>query len=218
MFVPALVFVAGALLSWLSYVDRTSAVAIAVVEMESQFGFPVGPLFMTAGAVLAIARVWHRHAKVPAPARPLTRDAARTQAPRPSAPGQPAAPGGRSIEDPGSNWLTTVRASARGVSDDPMGRVRFDAAQGVPIALVLTAVTREQARRRVSAYAAWLATIPTPPTARVHVVSSPDLEGPLHGVFRGELAKHFPAEAFHVTSTHEGADALFTWPDPRWSA
>ncbi len=215
MFVPLLMLAAGSVLLWLSHFDRTSPIALALVQLESQFGFAMWPAFLTAGAVLLIVRFWHARPKPAAPTRPLTRDAARTRPPRALDAGlaadEPPAP-----ETGGPTWLATLRAGARAVSDDPMGRVRFDGA--VPIMLVLTGVTREQARRRIAAYAAWLATIPVPPTARVRVVSSPDIEAPLHGLFRGELAKHFPADAFHVASNHEGADAMFSWPDPRWGA
>ncbi|MDP2304815.1 MAG: hypothetical protein Q8P18_02150 [Pseudomonadota bacterium] len=219
MFVPLLLLAAGAVLTWLSHFDRVSALALAVVEVESQIGFALWPPFLTVGAVLLIVRVWHARPRAAHPARPLTRDAART---RQRAPGiddarGAALSGDAPPDEGGPTWLGTVRTSARAVTDDPMGRIRFDAAAGVPIALVLTGVTREQARRRVAAYAAWLATIPVPPTARVRVVSSPDLEAPLQGLLRGELARHFPADAFHVTSSHEGADAVFAWPDPRWS-
>jgi hypothetical protein len=221
MFVPLVLFAAGAALAWLSHFDRVSPLALTIVELESRVGFPFWPPFLTVGAVLFLVQIWHARPRVRHPVRSLTRDAPR---PWPARAGAPASEGAGDTVEPGppaepvATWLGTVRESARTVSDDPMGKVRFDAAPGVPIVLVLTGVTREQARRRVSAYAAWLATIPVPPTARVRLVSSPDIESPLHGIFRGELARHFPAEAFHVTSAHEGADAVFSWPDPRWSA
>jgi hypothetical protein len=210
MAVPITLLLAALALAYLSVFDRMSTVALSLVEVESQFGFPFWPVFALGGVGLLIARLIHARPKVRPAVRPPTRDAARTGAGLPAAGGAGASQGG--------SWLEAIRQSAKGVSDDPMGKVRFDDAAGVPIVLVLTAVTREQARRRVSSYAAWLATIPAPPAARIRVVSSPDLQGPLHGLFRGELAKHFAAEAFTVSSIHDGADVVFAWPDPRWSA
>lgn len=216
MVVPVVVLLAAAALGWLSVFDRASTLAVAVVEVESSFGFALWIPFAVAGAVLLVVRVLHTRAPAPAaPARALTRDRPR----RPAAPDGASGPEGASPPaDAVPTWLATIRAGARAVSDDPMGRVRFDEAAGVPLSLVLTGVTREQARRRVSAYAAWLATIPAPPTARVRLVSSPDIEGPIHGLFRGELAKHFPRDTVRVVSLHDGADAVFAHPDPRWSA
>lgn len=208
MVVPVVVLLASAVLAWLSVFDRASPLAVALVEVETSFGFALWIPFTLAGGALLAARILGNRAPAPPPpARPLTRDSVRV---RPA--GEVSAP------TEGAPWLDTLRVSARGVSDDPMGRIRFDDAAGVPIALVLTGVTREQARRRVAAYAAWLATIPAPPVARIRVVSSPDLEGPLHGLFRGELAKHFGAEAVRVASIHDGADAVFAQPDARWRA
>lgn len=212
MLVPVVILVAAVLLGWLSVFDRASPLAVAVVEVETSFGFALWIPFAAAGILLLAFRVLHARAPArPAPARPLTRD-------RPRPPPTGAAPDGAPALDAAPTWLATIRAGARAVSDDPMGRVRFDEAAGVPLTLVLTGVTREQARRRVSAYAAWLATIPAPPTARVRLVSSPDIEGPIHGLLRGELAKHFPSDAVRVVSLRDGADAVFAHPDPRWSA
>jgi hypothetical protein len=204
MFVPLLLLAGAAVLGWLSVGDRMSPLALAVVELEHQVGFPLWAGFGAAGLLLLIARLWHARPAPPPPARPLTRDAARTT----PVSGPPAS----------GDWLTTVHAQARYVTDDAMGRVRFDEAPGVPLTLQLTSVTPEQARRRIAAYAAWLATIPTPPAARVRLVSSPDIEAPLHGLLRGELVRHFPGDVFVTVSRHDGADALFTHPDPRWQA
>jgi len=226
MVVPLVTLAAAGVLCWLSVFDRVSPLALALVEVESSFGFALWIPFLVAGTVLLGVRLLHARRPPPHhPSRPLTRDAARTtpsaspalmgQGPDPGAGAWAPVPDAPSTS-PAPVWLDTLRASARGVSDDPMGRVRFDDAAGVPLALVLTGVTREQARRRVAAYAAWLATIPAPPAARIRVVSSPELEGPIAGLFRGELAKHFPADAVRVVSLHDGCDALFAYADPRW--
>lgn len=217
MLVPLVVLFAAAALAWLSLFDRMSPVAVALVEVESSFGFPLWPPFAVVGAVLLLVRLLHsRRGPSAPPPRGLTRDtpASRSAAPMPARAAEDLPPPQADVV---GGWLAAIQAGARAVSDDPMGRVRFDDAAGVPIALVLTGVTREQARRRVAAYAAWLATIPTPPTARVRAVSSPDLQGPIAGLLRGELARHFPNERFHVTSTQDGADAVFGDPDPRWT-
>lgn len=203
MVVPVVVLVAAAALWWLSVMDRASVLAISLVELEGKVGVPLWIPFGLLGSILLVARLIH--ARRPPPRRverPLTRDA-----PKPAQTEALPMDGG---------WLGTVKASARQVSDDAMGKVRFDEAAGVPVSLVLTSVTKEQARRRVAAYAAWLGTIPTPPVARVRVVSSPELEGPLAAMFRGEIARHFPSDSFHVTSAHGGADVLFHAPDARW--
>lgn len=213
MLVPVLLLLGAAALGWLSVFDRASTVAVSVVELESSVGFPLWIPFAVAGGGLLAYQLLKPKPKAAAPARPLTRDAART-APRPLGAPEPAP-----VEPPpvGGTWLDALRAGARAVSDDAMGRVRFDEA-GAAVTLVLTGVTREQARRRVASYASWLATIPTPPSARVRLVSSPDVEGPIVGVLRGEIAKHFGPDAVRVVSSHEGADAVFTRPDPRWKA
>lgn len=214
MVVPLLLLAGAAVLGWLSAFDRTSTVAVSVVEVESQFGLPLWAPFAVAGIALVIVHLARAKPPPPAPRRPPTRDAGWGAPDRALAEGGGAAATAAVVESGG--WLAAVRAGARGVSDDAMGRVRFGDADGVPIALVLTGVTREQARRRVAAYAAWLATIPPPPVARVRVVSSPDVGGPIAVVLRGEIAKYLPGDAAHVVATHEGADVVFASPDPRW--
>ncbi len=214
---------AGAL-RWFSVADRTSPLALQVVELESQIGMELWPAVTTLGLALLLARLLIGRLLVARPVaspprpRPLTRDGDRSFGPassgyRPPAPAASVAPVAATGE-----WLAVVRSQARFVSDDAMGRIRFEEAAGVPVTLVLTAITPEQARRRIASFAAWLATIPTPPCARVRLVSSPDIDGPLHRLFKAELARHFPAEAFAVVSAHAGADVLFNRPDPRWIA
>jgi hypothetical protein len=203
MFVPLLLLAAAGVLGWLSVGDRTSSAALTIVEIEGRVGVPLWVLFGLAGLVLLAFRLSHtRRAAAVHPARPLTRDVAR--------------PLGNATPPPSSDWLQALRVQAKRVTDDAMGRVRFDEAPGIPLSLVLTSVTPEQARRRIAAFAAWLATIPTPPGARVRCVSSPDIEGPLHAVFRGELVRHFPGDAFTTMARTDGADVLFLHPDPRW--
>lgn len=206
MLLPVLLLLASAGLGYLSGVDRASTLALDIVEIEQRVGVALWIPFAVAGLGLLAQRfVRRRRPESAVRPRPLTRDATR------------AAPAG---PDPSgaADWLAVLRARAREVSDDAMGRVRFDEAPGVPFTLVLTAVTPEQARRRLAAFASWLATIPLPPVARVRVVSSPDLVGPLHTVLRGELIRHFPATAFSAVSRQDGVDVLFGQPDARWTA
>jgi hypothetical protein len=211
MWFSALMFLVAAGLYWLSEVDRMSPLALSVVELDGWLGLPLwlvaGTLAMSWGVRLLVKAVTP---PPPAPpARPLTRDAGRVVPFPGGAPGA-AAPAG-------PDWFALLREQSRQISDDAMGRVRFDETPEVPFTLVLTGVTHEQARRRIAAFAAWLATIPTPPVARVRVVSSPDIEGPLHGLFKGELARNFPPDAVTVMSRADGTDARFARPDRRWS-
>jgi hypothetical protein len=182
---------------------RMSTLGVTVVEWESTLHAPAWVPFVLVG-VSGLFRAWRRGE--------LTL--------RPAPPAPPARRNGPPVVAPvrGEGWLDRVRAGARAVTDDAIGKVRLDDAAGVPVALVLTNATREQARRRVGAYAAWLATIPTPPTASVRLISCPEVSGALLGLYRGELARHFEAGAVHVVSTHEGADAVFRRPDPVWRA
>lgn len=208
--VPGILLLAAAVTAWLSVVDRTSPLALALVELEGRLGQPLWMPLAVAGAAALAVRVLRHASRTARPSLPPpNRDIARMAARAASSPAIPAAPGG-------ATWADAVRAQARALPVEPIGRVRLDDAPGVPFTLTLTSATPEQARRRLAVFAEFLAAIPTPPAARVRVVSSPDLEGPLHRLLGAELGRHFPAGACHVASVADGVDVRFARPDPRW--
>lgn len=201
--IGALLLLAAAAAAWLSVVDRVSPAALALVEWETRLGQPLWLPLAVAGIAALAWRVLRRAAVAPAPVGPVARDAARARA---------------FPQDFGADWAEAVRTRARRLPIEPMGRLRYDDAPGVPFTLVLVGASPEQARRRLSVFAEFLATIPTPPGARVRLESCPDVEGPIHRLLGAEIGRHFAAEDWRVMSLADGADVRFARPDPRWSA
>ncbi|MFZ5476746.1 MAG: hypothetical protein ACOZNI_08225 [Myxococcota bacterium] len=188
--------VAGAL-AWLSLGDRMSVPAMTVVEWETRLGVP---LWVPVAVLAGVATLPYLRRKRAVARPPVARDVERSreEAPAPA----------------GADWLEDVFRRARALPVEPMGRMRC--ANGrVAFTLRLRAASPEQARRRLATLAGFLATVPTPRAARVELESCPDL-GEVHRWLAAELARHFPADAFHVTSLADGAEVAFRSPDPRW--
>lgn len=185
-------------MAWLTHWDRVSVPALTLVEWEGRLGQPLWPI----PAVLAVLLgLWG-----------LRRSAPVQRQPQPSV--SPSVP---DVPDSGTRgWLAAAHAQARGLALGRHARVRIDDAAQVPFTLVLDAATPEQARRGIAMFADFLGGVPCPPRARVRWQAAPDLEGPLHHVFRAELARHFPEWEFHVVSQPKGAEAVFSHPDARW--
>lgn len=187
---------------YLSAVDRQSPAALYVVEAESALGLPLSLVGVALTAAVAVG-AWVR--RRPA-ARPAARPAPRS---RPTSVSTPAAL-------PEGDWYAAARAAAEALPLAPMGELRFDEAVGLPFTLRLRQATVEQARRRLEAYVAMLAAIPTPPKGRVYLESSPDVQVAPHHLVGAAMKRHFPAEAYQVLNHGNGVDIVFLHPDPRW--
>lgn len=187
---------------YLSSVDRQSPIALDVVEAESALGVPLYLVGIALTAAVAVA-AWVRR-------RPAARPAA-----RPPLRSRPAAGSGPAAL-PEGDWYAPARAAAEALPLAPVGELRFDEAVGLPFTLRLRQATVEQARRRIEAYVACLAAIPTPPKGRVYLESSPDVQIAPQHLVGAAMKRHFPAEAYQVLRHGHGVDIVFLDPDPRW--
>ncbi len=212
MVIPLVFLAAAAGAAWLSVGDRVSPLALTVVEWETSLGFPIWIPLAAVGAALALVEVARRRTPAatssPGPSPRQTRPTLESQRRAALAP----------QAEPGPGWRAAVDAQALRLPLGPQGRVKLDEAVDVPLTLVLRDATPQQAKHRYGEFARFLATIPTPPAARVRLESCPLLEGQIHKAFGAELAQVFDSGRFHVVSCPDGVDVRFAQPDPRWTA
>lgn len=193
-------------LYYLGQVDRLSPLAMNVVELQTTVGF--APWLIGLGlVVLAAANV----ALAPRAPAPVTRQRDPRQAPARRSP----APSPVRTD---GDWYAAAVQAARAMPLEPQGKLRVSEAVGVPFTLVLQRATVEQARRRLDTYAAFLASIPTPPKGRVYIESSPDIQIAPTILVGAALKKHLPADSYYVMEHGGAVDIVFPTPDPRWAS
>lgn len=189
--------------------ERTLPISLTLVEWETSLGFPVYvlPAALAAWSLVGSLLKLGRGGAAPAPARDLRQAPTRSL----SRPAAPAAPGS------GADWYDEALRRAKALSLEPQGHLRLDEAMGLPFTLTLRNATVEQARRRLDAFAGFLAGIPTPPKARVYVESCPDIQIAPQHLVGAALKKHFAEDRFYLMVQGGGVDVVFSDPDPRWA-
>lgn len=208
-----LLLAAGAL-GWLSFGDRSSALALNIVEWDSRLGVPVAAIVGALGLLLVVLGGGRsRSSAPPPPARAAVN--VQGKAPRPSTPGStPASAPGPSRADEG--WLAALQGRAGELNLEAGARLLIEPGRTPPVQLLLDRVTPERARRTIEVYAEFLSTIPTPPRASVEFRSSPHAGPPRTTLVNAALRRYFPGESFAVTAHEDTIEVVFQAPDGRW--
>lgn len=192
-------------LGWLSFGDRRSPLALAVVELDGRLGFPLAVPLLLAGLALAL---WPRRARAPTPP-----------------PRQPAAPRpaekkiSTSTDLPAETegWLGALSRQVSRLPLEQGAKVLLDAGRTPPLRLVLERQSPERVRRSVESFAELLAAIPTPPRAAVSFEGCVRAGPPWEHQVVAALRRSFPSGAFRATQHEETVEILFQAPDPRWA-
>lgn len=212
-----LAVILAALAYYLSAWDRTSVMALTVVEWEGVIGMPLHRVLAAVGVLLFVVselpQIFSRLLRPPKKrlvGRPAETRAAQNRSPQPMA-RQDSEQGG------GLDWLDETIARAQSLSWESQAQLRTNPRNVTPFVLVLKRATSEQVRRAVSDFGAFLATIPLPRRVRV------DLDGCMVprelrvAEVSGALKIHLAPELFRVVGQEDCVDVLFTRPDPRWT-
>jgi len=186
---------------YLTRVDRLSAVALHLVELEGALPVPIHGALAAVGIVMLAVGVLRRtmEGSERITAGPVRRDRGLA---RPVTPGM-------SLRD-------RVEAMASNLGLPPGCRVLIDERPGVPLTLVLDSVPSGRGRRAIEALGRMVSDLPTPPRLAVVYRDCPPSTGPRHTEVQGSLAAHMPRGSFRVTSHVDRVDVVFLQPDPPW--
>lgn len=95
-------------------------------------------------------------------------------------------------------------------------RIWFSPEESLPFALILERATPAMAVRAMVSYVEFLASISTPPKARIILRSVPHLDRSFHRNVEAALEPYF-ADNVVVTRTPQHIDIVFNAPDPAWN-
>ena len=200
--VGVLLLLLAAGLGWLTQVDRMSPLALSVVEVESQIGFPLALITAVAGIVMLVLGFRKR----PAPPAPQEQEQ-----PNNSAGVKP------SISAASSEWVSDVIERAQALPLEAGVKITLDRGSEIPFTLLLDRVTPEVARRSLDAFSSFLSSVPTPKRAKVVYIGANATGVPRQHSVRGALRRVFHAAAFQVVAQEDEVDVLFFTPDPCWA-
>ena len=195
-------------LGWLSFGDRSSALALNIVEWDGKLGFPVAFLVGGLGLLLALlgGGSRSRSAPAPAPSRAVTITGRGTR------------PGGVAPPLSEEGWLAALQGRAGELKLEAGTALMIDPSRTPPVQLLLERVTPERARRTVEVFADFLSTIPTPPRASMEFRMCPVVGPPRPAMVNAALKRYFSAEAVVVTQHEDTVELVFREADPRWRA
>lgn len=197
--------VAAAGLGWLSFGDRSSALALNIVEWDGKLGFPVAALAAVLGVILVALGGGRRRAPAPPAATSGVTVLGRGNRPGPPAP---------ALSDEG--WLAALQGRAGQLDLEAGARLLIDPSRTPPVQLLLERVTPERSRRTVEVYAEFLSTIPTPARASIEFRGVPVVGPPRATLVSAALRRYFPGEAFVATQHEDTVEIVFSAPDGRW--
>lgn len=211
-----LLFIAAAVLFYLTRLDRTSPVALDVVELEQKLRFfelwsiaALGGMLLWAPSLLerflasrvptGPTRAGHRPAQLRAAGAPL-----------------PGAPLGAAPAGPTGAWREAIMGRIRHWEGGPGARILVDQAHGVPLTLLLEHLGPRHCERSVVALGRLLQTIPLPPRVRIAFDQCPEAPIPRHHLVARALGEVLPPSSFKAVASADQVDVMFFAPDPRW--
>jgi hypothetical protein len=214
--------VLAALLGALEHLDRSSALALTVVEWSQRLGVPLFVLATIGGLACMVLAMFKgdpsKQKRVPAP---KTRPAAR--APRPPLrqastlpPIDPIDPD-KTVSTRDPDWREKVRALANDLQLSKGARITMDLNNMAPFVLHLEHLSPAHCKRAVTATAGLISVIPIPPRLQVVFSHCPQAGVPRHHQVAGALGQILPRGQFRVVSHVDTVDVMFLHPDPAWA-
>lgn len=188
-------FLAGGVLAYFMVVDRTSAIALDLVEVLPNQAW--GGL-MALGVLLIGVDVGRGMLNRAPDEGPKRRGPARSGDRKKSA-----APASR------DEVLRRARSFISGA------RVEVDL-EGVPLTLVFEHAAPSAIKRTCERLGALLLEIPRPPRIRLRFVQCPEAGAPRHHQVSGALGIHLSRSEFKATHHMGDVDLMFHSPDPSW--
>jgi len=184
---------------YLVNVDRRSARALDLVELQGDLPFPLWAGLLAVSVVLFVLGRPARAAGAVVKQRP-----ARSRTPE-------ATP---VSEDAGWYASAVARAATRGWEQGV--HVAWSPVPGVDVMLVLQSATQARVKRSVRAFAGFLSELPRPRRVRVQLRQC-DTDG-LDVTREVEAAVHtfWPRSHLKVLKTGDDVDVLFSQPEPGW--
>jgi hypothetical protein len=205
----AVSFAGAALAFFILLRARTSALGMILVEWETAVGVP--PYVVLGGLGAALFFFGRAPRAAPLPSTPYRRTPD-SSPPRPM-------PQDRAAEtfDPDRDWFEQAKESAKAIRWPVGARLSIDVSKPCPIELQLEQVPPERAKRAISLLGSWIASMPTPPRARISYQHCPEGGSPRHHQAAGALAQSIHRGQFKTLSDLDAVDVMFHQPDPRWA-
>lgn len=203
---------AAAATAYLSIIDRSSALALDLVEFDTQVG---APIWVICGG-LALASFFKATLFSGSKKRPATRQTA-----MPPSTQQTARPSFREAALPtfsGGDWLSEIIESAKALDLPSGARLTHNTRGTHPFELHLEHAPPERCRRAIAEVAQWLSAVPRPPRLKIHFKNCPDGGSPWHHRVAGAMAMAIPRSDFKVTTGLDCVEVMFLNPDERWAS
>jgi hypothetical protein len=217
-----LCLVLAAVLGALEHLDRSSALALTVVEWSQRLGVPLFVLATIGALAFMVIAMLQGDPSPPRPApAPKTRPAPRTSRPplRQASTLPPIDPidpdKAVSVRDPA--WQDKVRALANELQLGKGARITMDLSNKAPFTLHLEHLSPAHCKRAVTGTAGLISMIPVPPRLQVVFSHCPEAGVPRHHQVAGAISQVLPRSQFRVVSHVDTVDVMFLHPDPAWS-
>jgi hypothetical protein len=221
-----LCIVLGILALYLDVLDRTSPLALTLVEWETSFGTPFHRILLPFGFLLLVLREvppllgGSERSRLEPYDSSILKAAPLELARDPVRPDKAAPPHLRTATDPPDAadraWLDETLSRVEALVLDPQARIRVSPTAPAPFTLHLRDATPEQVRRGITQFGEFLASIPVPRRVRFEFESCSLPEMARHVQVTGALRVALPDVPFHATTQEWGVEVLFLHPDPRW--
>jgi len=192
----------------LLHFDRMSAIALSLVEFETAIGVPI-PAVLGACALIS----WFLERKNRTPAKAYKGSRGTSNHSRTSKPSSETT----NTFDPDRDWFEHIKSTAKSVTLPAGARLSLDPTRPCPVELHLEQAPPERAKRAIGHMASWIASVPTPPRARVVFDHCPEGGSPRHHQVAGALAEHIDRSQFRTSTDLDAVNIFFHHPDPRWT-
>lgn len=195
LLLPVVLLLLAAALAGLSVGDRSSPLALQVLEWEARLGMRLWWAPAVAGlGLLARGLLGARTG----PVRPAVRRAPPRAAPTPGA------------------SAGELREAVQALTLPTGARLLVEDRGTAPLRLVLEQCTEHRARRAVEQVAALVAASACPPRLRIDLRDCPRPTTPWHHIVAASLATALPRGDVKVTRQTDGVDVVFLKPHPSW--
>lgn len=201
LLLPVVLLLLAAALAGLSVGDRSSPLALQILEWETRLGLRLWWAPAAAGlGLLGRALLGGR-----------SRPGGGARATRPSPRPRPAA-----SPPPEAASADELRTAVQALRLPAGARLLVEDRGTAPLRLVLEQCTEHRARRAVEQVAALVSAGACPPRLRIDIRDCPRPTTPWHHIVAAALATALPRGDVKVTRQTDGVDVVFLKPHPSW--